>query len=220
MNDRLYSFTMRLSIIDPIFYLCRNFFFHATTAPSGIGPPSFRGFTITLRHTTLGWTPLYEWSARRRDLYPTTHTTSTRETMPTANFEPPFPASEPQQNHALDSGRWDRRRNNASSGFFPLAKTSMFCYVTGLIFLMIWETWNPPAQYSDNTLRCCKYKLQVKKVKGKICPRTGYEDPEGDPRKDQLPIKYGSGLTPGPVWTGAENTPTPPRNSILGPSSP
>jgi len=28
---------------------------------------SCRGFTITLRHTTLGRTPLYEWSARRRD---------------------------------------------------------------------------------------------------------------------------------------------------------
>ena len=28
---------------------------------------------ITLRHTTLSWTPLDEWSARRRDLYLTTH---------------------------------------------------------------------------------------------------------------------------------------------------
>ena len=32
------------------------------------------GFTITLRLTTLGWTPLDEWSARRKDLYLTTHT--------------------------------------------------------------------------------------------------------------------------------------------------
>jgi hypothetical protein len=36
---------------------------------------SFRGFTITLRHTTLGRTPLDEGSARRRDLYLTTHNT-------------------------------------------------------------------------------------------------------------------------------------------------
>jgi hypothetical protein len=37
------------------------------------GPPHYRGFTITLRHTTIGRTPLDEWSARRRYLYLTTH---------------------------------------------------------------------------------------------------------------------------------------------------
>jgi hypothetical protein len=34
--------------------------------------PHYRGFTITLRYTTLGRTPLDEWSARRRDFYLTT----------------------------------------------------------------------------------------------------------------------------------------------------
>ena len=38
----------------------------------------YRGFTIKLRHTTLGRTPLDEWSARRRDLYLTTHNTHDR----------------------------------------------------------------------------------------------------------------------------------------------
>jgi len=38
-----------------------------------------RDFTITLRHTTLGRTPLDKWSARRRDLYLTTHNTHQRE---------------------------------------------------------------------------------------------------------------------------------------------
>ena len=28
--------------------------FHGATAPSGLGPPHYQGFTITLRHTTLG----------------------------------------------------------------------------------------------------------------------------------------------------------------------
>ena len=37
-------------------------------------PPHYRGFVITLRHTTVGRTPLDEWSARRRDLYITTLT--------------------------------------------------------------------------------------------------------------------------------------------------
>ena len=41
----------------------------AQQPPSGPRPPHYRGFTITLRHTTLGWIPLDEWSARHRDLY-------------------------------------------------------------------------------------------------------------------------------------------------------
>jgi hypothetical protein len=46
---------------------------HGSTAPSGQGSPHYRGFTITLRHTTFRRTPLDEWSARHRDLYLTTH---------------------------------------------------------------------------------------------------------------------------------------------------
>jgi len=37
--------------------------------PSGPRPLHYRGFTITLRHTTLGKTALDGWSARSRDLY-------------------------------------------------------------------------------------------------------------------------------------------------------
>jgi hypothetical protein len=77
-------------------------YFHGATAPSGPGPPHYRGFMITLRHTTLGRTPLDEWSTRRRDLYLTIHNTHKRQTsMPPAGFEPVIPASERQQNHAL-----------------------------------------------------------------------------------------------------------------------
>jgi len=50
-----------------------NLILHGATHPSGPGPPHCRGFMITLRHTTLGTTILYEWSARLRDLYLTTH---------------------------------------------------------------------------------------------------------------------------------------------------
>ena len=55
------------------------------------------------RHTTLGRTPLYELSARRRDLYLTTHNTHNRQTsMPQGGFEPAIPASKRPQIHALD----------------------------------------------------------------------------------------------------------------------
>jgi hypothetical protein len=70
----------------------------------GLGRLIFRGFTITLcRDTTLGRIPLDEWSARRRDLYLTTHNTHKRQTyMPPAGFEPAIPAGERPQTHALD----------------------------------------------------------------------------------------------------------------------
>jgi len=38
------------------------------TARTGLEPFRCRGFSITLRHTTLGRTPLDMWSARYRDL--------------------------------------------------------------------------------------------------------------------------------------------------------
>jgi hypothetical protein len=57
-----------------------TFFSNGATAPSGPGPPQCRGFTFTLRHTTLGRTPLDEWSARRRDFYLTRHNTQKRQT--------------------------------------------------------------------------------------------------------------------------------------------
>jgi hypothetical protein len=58
---------------------------------------------ITLRHITLGRTPLDEWSARRIDLCLTTHNTHKRQTsMIPAVFEPTIPGSEQTQTHALD----------------------------------------------------------------------------------------------------------------------
>jgi hypothetical protein len=81
-------------------------------APFGPRPQHYRGFTITLRHTTLGKTPLDEWLVWRRDLYLTTHTTQKRQTsVSPVGFEPATLASEWPQTHALDGaargiGRW------------------------------------------------------------------------------------------------------------------
>jgi len=57
-----YCISIRMKITLPSF-----FFYHGATAPSGPGPPRCQGFT--LRHTTLGRTPLDAWPARCRDLY-------------------------------------------------------------------------------------------------------------------------------------------------------
>ena len=50
------------------------------SAPSGSGSPHYRGFTITLRHTTVGRAPPDERSAPLRDLYLTTHNNHNRHT--------------------------------------------------------------------------------------------------------------------------------------------
>jgi len=55
----------------------------------------------SVKHATLGRTPLDEWSAWRRDLWQ--HTTLTRDiSMPPAGFEPAIPASERPHTQALD----------------------------------------------------------------------------------------------------------------------
>ena len=70
-------------------------------------------FSHSVSQTTLGKTPLDEWSARRRDLYLTTHNTHKRQTaMPPAGFEPAIPASEQPQTHALDRGATGIGRTN------------------------------------------------------------------------------------------------------------
>jgi len=87
---------------ERIIVLCFLFLFlYGATAPSGSGARHCQGFTITLRHTTLDSTPLDTWSARRRDLYLTTHNRQTY--MPPARFEHAIPARERQQTHALVS---------------------------------------------------------------------------------------------------------------------
>jgi hypothetical protein len=58
-------------------------------------PPHSRGFTITLRHTTIGMTHLEKGTARRNDLYLTTHKFRKRQrSMYPEGFEPTIPASE------------------------------------------------------------------------------------------------------------------------------
>jgi hypothetical protein len=78
----------------------------AQQPPSGPGPPHYRGFTITPRHTTLGKTPLYECSARGKGLYLTTQETDIH--VPSGIW-----TLNPRKRAAADSclrsrGKWDR----------------------------------------------------------------------------------------------------------------
>jgi hypothetical protein len=79
-----------------------NFYFMTQWPPSRPGPPHYRGLMIIFRHSTLGRTHLNEWSARRRDLYLTTHNIHKRETYtPPAGFEAADPCLRPR-------GHWNR----------------------------------------------------------------------------------------------------------------
>jgi len=80
-----------------------NFFFCGTSTQFWVMVSSYGALQSFIGHTTLGTTPLDEYSARRRDLYLTIHNTHNRQTfMPSAGFEPTIPASEQPQTHALD----------------------------------------------------------------------------------------------------------------------
>ena len=80
------------------------FFCCGAATQRGLWPSSFLRFLDhTQRRTTVGRTPLDEWSARRRDLYLTTHNTHNRQTfMPPVGFEPTISAGELPQTYALD----------------------------------------------------------------------------------------------------------------------
>jgi hypothetical protein len=95
-------------------------------------------FTRFLDHTqrriTVCRTPLDEWSARRRDLYLTTHNTHNRQTsVPQLRFEPTIPAGERPHIYTLDrAATWTEFTTN----YFPLIydqvshpqKRALYCY--------------------------------------------------------------------------------------------
>ena len=83
-----------------------RFFFLWRCDPTRVMASSFLRFIdLTQRRTTVGRTPLDEWSARRRDLYLTTHNTHNRQTsMPPVGSEPTISAGERPQTYALGYG--------------------------------------------------------------------------------------------------------------------
>ena len=80
-----------------------NFFFLWRCGPTRVMASSLTRFLDhTQRHITSGRTPQDEWSARRRDLYLTTHNTHNRQTsMPPVVFEPTISAGGRPQTYAL-----------------------------------------------------------------------------------------------------------------------
>jgi hypothetical protein len=88
-----------------------DFFLPWRESPVGLKLPHYRGLMMKFRQTTLGRTRLDEWSARRTELYLTTHNNRKRQTsIPPVGFKPIIPASKRQQNNAFRShGHWKRQ---------------------------------------------------------------------------------------------------------------
>ena len=83
--------------------LIMYFFYGACSPIAGCGLLILEVFRDHTRHTTVGRTPLDEWSARRTDLYLTTHNTHNRRTsIIPVGFEPTISAGERPQTYALD----------------------------------------------------------------------------------------------------------------------
>jgi hypothetical protein len=99
-----YKVTPKLNTSELLFCCKSIHLFHGVRAPSGAGP-HYRRFTITLRHTSLGETPLKGWSARRSKSHLTVHNIHNRQTsMPPQGFESAIPATERPQTHHSATG--------------------------------------------------------------------------------------------------------------------
>jgi hypothetical protein len=80
-----------------------NFFLWRCNPTRVITSSFLRFLDHSQRRTAVGGTPLDEWSARRRDLYLTTHNTHNRQTfMPPVGFEPTISAGERPHTYVLD----------------------------------------------------------------------------------------------------------------------
>jgi hypothetical protein len=141
-------------LIYPVRALAQEVFAYSGRATASLGPrpPHCWGFT-------LGRAPLVEWSARRRDLYLTTHNFHKRQpSMPPAGFEPEIPAKDPRPRPL---GHRDRRLREkcAADVRFPskVRKRGIFWWKKrhwdrffSKYFVFPWQFYFTSALYSYN----------------------------------------------------------------------
>jgi hypothetical protein len=132
-------------------YVC---LFLARQPPRGPGPPHSRGFfDHTQRCTTVGRTPLDEWSARRRDLYLTTHNTHNRRTsMPTGGIGPHNLGRRAADDLRLrPRGHWDRHFVSViwsiTRTLFHIAHLARY-RITPRIIIVLFKTNNAVCNYN------------------------------------------------------------------------
>ena len=118
-----FSITVIIQTVTIYFFLCLSFFlsfffsfflFISFFVSLTSSPTHCRCRKLLLHLITFSRTPLNKGSARRRNLYLTTHNTHKRKTSPTpAGFKPAIPASDRMQTHALDLAATGIGRHNS-----------------------------------------------------------------------------------------------------------
>jgi hypothetical protein len=98
------NINLSINIITSSLLGLQSFFLLWRCDPTRVMASSFLRFLDhTQLRSTVGRTPLKEWSAHRRDLYLITHNTHNRQTFMTpVEFEPTISAGERPQTNALD----------------------------------------------------------------------------------------------------------------------
>ena len=100
----------------------------------------------TQRRTTVGRTPLDEWSARRRDLYLTRDDTHNRKiSMPPVGFDPTISAADHSSRGVLPTVLrrcvWSRNiKNRCSMYIYDISSLSVNDLT---LFLLTWRKWTP-----------------------------------------------------------------------------
>jgi len=142
---------------------------HSGAVPSGPGSPHYRGLTIAPWRTTVGRTPLDDWSTRRTDPYLTAHDTRKRQpSMPPAGFEPAIPASERPQTQSLDRAATGIGITGNSEILYPASFASVFSQylriLRSVVFIKPRDTSKAAAAH---TFKC---KLQKQELCGQPTP--------------------------------------------------
>ena len=134
-------------------------------SPQWVRASSFvRFLDHTQRRTTVGRIPLDEWSARRRDLYLTTHTTLTAKyPCPPVGFEPITSAGERPQTYALDRAATGTGDRNEYQEYLLRGKGGRCVQLTTVSpsCADCLETWEPQPPWSPQGL--------PRRVQGLLC---------------------------------------------------
>ena len=129
----------------------------------------------TQRRTTVGRTPLDEWSARRRDLYLTTHNTHNRQTsMPPVGFEPTVSVGERPLTYSLDRAATGTGKNMTINCQYFTFCVFLFCTI-----VLVFSTWTLTAVFCATSFSSSYTSEIYAIIKGKVFPLQARCAPEG-----------------------------------------
>jgi hypothetical protein len=137
-------------------YKCQPLQISANFFPSRPRPPHYRYFAIIVRHTTLGITPLDEWSARRkRSTWQHTTVTRERHTCP-GGIRTRNPSERAAEDPRLrPCGQWDRQISAllCLNMYLLISRNMTSCFLGSNSALL--KRWTMPLSY----LTCLRQRL-------------------------------------------------------------